>query len=537
MSREEAVGWLADQLVRIAKPGGKIDDVRTGALQLYLRSDKDGGGVSLSDYELNDQILASAQRAQRVHQWASLDLDGDGRVTRAEAERAKLPQAMTALRPQGITADPTRKQIAAILDKLVAETMGQDIDGDGAVTLAEVLQAGVPNAVQQAAAQRAMTRALLVPLALDRNADGVVSAAEFDTSVVEAFAAIDADGDGMLGPGELEAGRQRGNERQRLLQQVAASAAKAKACAFPAPPRGAKIIQLGTYQGEALSNVSIGGDEVETSVAQIAIEAGDDPLYIVAASYEAMIWQFTGATERVAMFIAAAQQPAAGGRPRVGVTGLSAARIYIAPQANCLNHFSNAKGSDGLVAKGELSGLLGRLADDMIGVYALSKVALPSGIVSPGAAYPNRLATSEMAPGAGLWKEVLRSQPGGVAVNDPARVVAALPVRRYEVLPQAAGLAQLLDEGALEVAGEARVIEIGKGAPAFSGTFQEWARRHGSRTVPTEFRIVKKMRFPAGLNGGHSVRFILAKGVPMPDGSPGHSAVISEETGQRVTPR
>jgi hypothetical protein len=96
--------------------------------------------------------------------------------------------------------------------------------------------------------------------------------------------------------------------------------------------------------------------------------------------------------------------------------------------------------------------------------------------------------------------------------------------------------AQLLDEGALEVAGHARVITIGPG-PTERGTASDWARKQGARTVASEFRIVRKMRFPAGLSGAHSVRFILARGVPMPDGSPGHSTVISEETGQPVRTR
>lgn len=47
-----------------------------------------------------------------------------------------------------------------------------------------------------------------------------------------------------------------------------------------------------------------------------------------------------------------------------------------------------------------------------------------------------------------------------------------------------------------------------------------------------KLKIVKPIkRFPAGLNGSHAVVFVLAKGVPMPAGSPGHSCVISEETG------
>lgn len=46
--------------------------------------------------------------------------------------------------------------------------------------------------------------------------------------------------------------------------------------------------------------------------------------------------------------------------------------------------------------------------------------------------------------------------------------------------------------------------------------------------------INKKIRFPAGLAGAHSVKFLLLRGVPKPDGNPGHSTVISEETGEAL---
>lgn len=537
-TRAEALDWLADRLAQIVRPGERLDALKDKArMQIYLMADMDGGGVSRSDYELLMQVHKTSVRAQRLMQWANLDLDGDGRVTRAEAERGKMSEAVRTLRPQGIAADPTREQIAAILDKLVAPVMSQDADGDGVVTLAEVLAAARVQAEHEAAtAMTALLHMRMVPLVLDRNGDGIVSAAEFDAATDEAFAAIDADGDGAISQEEMAHARQRGGERAQHRQRVAAAATRAKTCALPRPPAGARVVQLGAYEGEALSSVSLGGDEVETTVAQIAIEPGTEPLYITAASHDAMIWQLTGATQRVVMFIVSSRQYGEGGRPRVGVTGLAADRVYVPPQVQCLQAFNNTKGNDGLSAKGDLTAMLGRAADDVIGVYKLSKVALPSGIVSPDAPYPNKLQTPDDAPGAALWKEMLQFAPGGVAVNEPERIVSPLKVRRYEVLPQEAGLAQLLDEGALEVAGHARVITIGPG-PTERGTVGDWARKQGARTVPTEFRIVRKMRFPAGLSGAHSVRFILARGVPMPDGSPGHSTVISEETGQPVRTR
>ena len=41
---------------------------------------------------------------------------------------------------------------------------------------------------------------------------------------------------------------------------------------------------------------------------------------------------------------------------------------------------------------------------------------------------------------------------------------------------------------------------------------------------PNLFRITRKIRYPAGLSG--AVRFVLAPGVPKPEGSPGSSRIV-----------
>jgi hypothetical protein len=54
------------------------------------------------------------------------------------------------------------------------------------------------------------------------------------------------------------------------------------------------------------------------------------------------------------------------------------------------------------------------------------------------------------------------------------------------------------------------------------------------RVVGILFLIHRKIRFPAGLSGAHSVRFLRLRGIAKPDGDPGHSVVISEEIGLPV---
>ena len=99
--------------------------------------------------------------------------------------------------------------------------------------------------------------------------------------------------------------------------------------------------------------------------------------------------------------------------------------------------------------------------------------------------------------------ETTASRRAGVIDIDPKAVVSSQPAAKYEVLPQQAGLVQLIASGALQ------------------------QNRSG------EYILRNKIRFPAGLYGAHSVTFLIMKSSPYPDGDPGHSCVIMEESGEK----
>lgn len=84
--------------------------------------------------------------------------------------------------------------------------------------------------------------------------------------------------------------------------------------------------------------------------------------------------------------------------------------------------------------------------------------------------------------------------------------MSSKPAIAYSVMPGKIGLSRLIAEGAVEY-------------------------------TPDGFYLIKKPieRFPSNLAGANSVKFILGKGVKLPAGSPGHSVVFSEETGECVT--
>jgi len=527
----------------------------------YSASDIDGGGISASDHELADRLDDAQLRAMRVGQLLQHDLDGDGKVTRAELETVFTQRASQPLYANGVRLLPTREQIAQQKERLIAEALRADADGDGVLTIAEVSRE--PQGAERSGLRN--RRLKMVPLSFDSDGDGSVSPAEFEARIDTFLKTIDTDGNGKVSDAESaafakaqEAARRAESAQRQAERQEEEMRKKVATCRLPQPSPDSRIILVGAYEGAAISSVSLGGDDKEVRTAQVEIEPGTERLYIVATTYRPMVWLVSGATERVEMFAATSFEPGPGKPPSVGVTGLAKDRVYVPSVTGCVRHFHQPKASEGVIAAGEAKALLGRPVNDTVGMYTLSKAALPSGILASSGHYPK-----ELAPPFSRHAAALRDQAPVVAEIDPASVTSALPVKTYAVLPHAAGLAQLVDEGALEVLAERKVYQLGRDTvyeapdrarptvsddppsqvgspPAKHPSLRQMAPSYTLRTfsggrpskvvsVPSEFRIVRQIRLPAGLRGATS--FVLAKGVPMPDGDPGGVRIVSEETG------
>lgn len=530
-----AEDWMRTRLGGVGQ-NQTIDQVRQALRYQFFNADIDGGGISQSDYDLARKLTYAQIRANVSTQIMVRDLDGDGKVTRNELETVLMQQAVRPLSSGTAQVVPTPEQTKEILARLVADALKADGNGDGVIEFAEAYR--VPEEQTRWTRQGANQNAL--PWSFDTDKNGSISLAEYDAVANRVIEEVDADKNGTISQEESIGFAQKAETARRALQAAsqkqareADAAARAKSCALPAPAAGDRVVLLGAYEGKALSNVSIGGDDLEVSAAHIDIEKGDGPLYIVATSFEAMVWHVTGETSRVAKFVAMSTQATSNGTNRAAVGGLSKDRVAVAAAANCLRYFDNAKSSEGLRAAGEMKGLIGRAADDVVASYGMGKVSLPSGIQNPDAKFPITRLISKSGPATAMWRESLRYAPGGVADLEVDKIVSPLPVEAYEVLPQQAGLAQLIEEGALEVVGSRRVRQYGNLTIVGEANVQGMEAKE-EYSMPGELKIVKKMRFPAGLNGGHSVKFILGKGVAMPEGSPGHSEVVSEETGEPI---
>ena len=399
----------------------------------------------------------------------------------------------------------------------LAELLVHDLNGDGEITLEEQNRAEADGQLRPHVLRRVDTNedgVITLPEML-ADAERRVGPAEYDFAA--ALLHFDLDGNGSVDATEVA-------DVLAALTETYLPHAAAAGCGAPPPEPGEQLIVLGAYEGAALSTVHLGDPNEETQVAEIVIEPGTAPLYLFVNAYEQIIWQITGATDRVSRMVVQ-------DRGLSGVTGLAADRVQFV--ADCLDDGWNIEGATGTLAYRDAERVFGRGPDGLMGRYTVGALALPSGrdsvnqgdgngrdvLILDGLRYeltpegprlldtPESLAPNGDVPGVAQTRDSLnRFHPFGLRAVDPAEVVTSGQPAEYDVLPAEAGLLQLLVSGQMQYTPDGR------------------------------YRIAEPIaRFPAGLYGAHGVRFIIAEGVPLPEGSPGHSSVIDAATGECLT--
>ena len=483
--------------------------------QDFRRLDADGNGtLDAADIDLHDQMTKASALMPIAMRMFMADLNGDGVITEDELRRRLQYD-------QRLTNSPSAA-IAANVEQEVRKFMAADTDHDGRITWEEA----IAWLRQQAnpAATYGMGVTVKQVLTLAPPGKSSLTLAELEDAATAFFRKVDTDSNGTISLDELETERTRVNQANLDVTRQRATEAARVNCDVPKASDAAKVVLLSAYETESLSTVALGSQNEVTGVGNVVAEPGVDPLYLVIVTNQATIWRFYGATERIERVIVMSTQPWSGklaknAPPRAGVVGVPAERVSFPHASNCLSYFTTAPSTQSAQAAGIVKAVVGKSPEVVVAKYSVIAFNAPSG----------RIESAKMGGGGGLIivqngqrfvvengkmralettqnpdAELDRFHPGGVVTIDAKVVVASVPVEPYEVLPQEAGLSQLVKSGAL------------------------------SRNGSNEFLINKEMRFPGGLNGAHSVKFLLRRGVPTPSGHPGHSTVISEETGEQL---
>ena len=446
--------------------GFKIERMASYVAQVFQQIDVNGDGLEQQEIDRAIQKVNAQRRSQIISQYLRYDLDGNFEITADEVVSAALDRGLTASQTGEGTNRAKRRQ-----EEALKKIMRDDQNGDGVITLDELKTVKIDTERRDRSLSHVgIAQALL---AFDQTGDGRVTQIEAFAALSQAFANDDI---------------------------ASAEVAVPHGCKVSGVDPESAVVLIGAYEGESVSTVSVAGQDEETSTAAIFVEDGSQKLTLFLTSYDAMVWRIEGATERVAQVVLTSRNVNPADRmTAAGVVGIDREKVSFIAGRQCLPHFHKANSSDEIIAGVKLRQLIGRDPDVTIGTYAANTIHVPSGLMSKT---KGSFKIGNMHPA--FASRLKRFSPGGIVEIDVSRVVSDTKAEAYQVLPQEAGLVQLLSEGAL---------------------IQD---RHDS------FQIVKKIRYPAGLSGAHRVKFLLRKGVPEPEGNPGHSCVFSEEHGELI---
>jgi Ca2+-binding EF-hand superfamily protein len=456
------------------------------------------GQLSQADADIHQSMTLAGARANLLEAWLRADANGDGYVTEAELK----DQLLYASRSNTDANAPRAEERIA---KNVRERMAADADRDGRVSLAEAYAATGAAGTDAAARNVSVTVSQMRELLAVADFSGALPFGALEALAIRVFTAADTNRDGGVSNDEATAFRQ---------EKPSARGAPDPARCPPLPKASpdAKIVLLSANESDALSTTTIGSQDAVTGTGSIFVESGTDPLYVIVASYAPTIWRVTGAASRIERLVVSSSlsRPNASHRgeaPLSGVTGLAAERATFVPVNECLKFFTDASSSEAKRVSNYVRDEAGRDPVVTLAAYKVAGFELPSGKVRTNEGrQTGTLRTLLRTRGHELEEEISSYYPGGVVTIDPAAVVSPVPAATYEVLPSQAGLLQLVRNGTMT--------------------------REGSK-----FLIHRKTRLPPGLYGAHAVRFVLLRGVPRPDGDPGHSCIVEEETGRPLSDR
>jgi Ca2+-binding EF-hand superfamily protein len=165
----------------------------SSAMAPFRIGDADNNGVAAREIAEKETVRRAERRANFVASYLKYDLDGDGRVTKAEMQtQFEIRNRMAG----GIAA-----QLVKLMTPPFAELSVIDCDGDGALTIAELVQSepSATNAID--ANQRMDLTGLMV---FDADGNGTLTAREFKDALLALFTALDADSNGHISDTEFK---------------------------------------------------------------------------------------------------------------------------------------------------------------------------------------------------------------------------------------------------------------------------------------------------------------------------------------------
>ena len=300
------------------------------------------GGLDADEVANSRRRRDAQERAQNIAQVLRYDLNGDLVVTPDELAASRRPGET-----RGVPADELERF---------------DVDGDGRVTLKEVVEASARiSRVNRARGFDDLSDMLRLP----QVRDGRLTAAGLQEAARQVFAQADLNGDGWISHEE--------NQRFRasLPPEPAQTAISDIYCPMPAAEAGDLIVLLGSYEGGREP-----GSPHPTGTATIHIEPGRQPIYLIMPSYQAIRWTLTGAVGRVRHVVLSSYGRDDDAMPR-GVDGVPGSLVKMFKSQGCVPGFSRLGGAEAVAADAAVALRLGRRADVIDAAYHATTFNVP----------------------------------------------------------------------------------------------------------------------------------------------------------------
>lgn len=332
--------------------GAPVEQFVAQATAELRRLDRDGDGLDRKDVDWLERTTRAVARANNLELVMRYDLDGDKTITAAE-----MRETITHVRSSGRRSDANAQRN---LERAIQDIAWFDGDGDGDVTLSEVLAAPIDRGrnVNHLETPRAL-------MALPQAADGRLTAEELSAYAAALFATADASGDGTLDETEASAARQ-------AYLSPRPERSPALTCKLPPLRRRDQFVLVGVSDG--------GGPRVKPSLQistiTLRIPPGFRPLYILATSGSPVRWVLEGEVGRVSRMVAMTDDWGRRDAPLL-VEGLEPPLAQTRTGEGCIHAFVDAKSAGGARAIERSQELLGRTPDTVIAAGTPRVLVLP----------------------------------------------------------------------------------------------------------------------------------------------------------------
>jgi hypothetical protein len=214
------------------------------------------------------------------------------------------------------------------------------------------------------------------------------------------------------------------------LSLVRARAAK---CPIPEVPDGSQIVFLMMNRGGAMSSVTFGKKKWDiTFVADVEIEPGDRPIYLIALSSETGLLRFSGAKDRINQIVSIGFLP-------MGFINIDASLAFWFETRECqvrgwsphIKSWSLKKWWNPKLQLEYVKALAGGRLDSTIVERRVGLISIPSGQMLEREFVPGQVPPDLDGPKAEGWKQIMESYADGIVVIEPDDVVGPTELQEY----------------------------------------------------------------------------------------------------------